>query len=41
MPAAQLFSIEDMNQAADALGVDVTTMNGSILKSDEFNHGRR
>ena len=28
MPAAQLFSIEDMNQAADALGVDVTTMNG-------------
>lgn len=43
MPAAQLFSIEDMNQAADALGVDVTTMNGgqfsnlmnSIMVEDE------
>lgn len=28
MPTAQLFSIEDMNQAADALGVDVMAMNG-------------
>jgi hypothetical protein len=43
MPTAQLFSIEDMNQAADALGVDVTTMNGgqfsnlmnSIMVEDE------
>ncbi|WP_270820056.1 StbB family protein [Aeromonas sp. Y311-2] len=28
MPSAELFSIEDMNQAADALGVEVTVMNG-------------